>query len=131
MLSEDLRKTFANVDSVLTDVMLGYDPHLLQLTTPSKEGIHGMLIFNQDSSEPTRVNLFHVSSVSESKFEEVLDMSLEWIWKTMHCTKIRVFLNHYTHAQEENKLMVNENVKNALKQRRFKWQRLGNDPVTG
>jgi len=49
----------------------------------------------------------------------------------MHCAKIRVFLHHYKHPNDNNKIIVNEQVKNALKQRRFKWQQLRNDPVTG
>ena len=132
MLSVDMRQTFAPVKTVFSDVMLGYDPHFLQLTsTNNKDGIRGLLVFNQDSYEPSRVNLYHLSSVDESKFEEVLDMSLEFIWKTMHCSKIRVFLHHYKHPKDDNKIIVNEQVKNALKQRRFKWQQLRNDPETG
>lgn len=49
----------------------------------------------------------------------------------MHCSKIRVFLHHYKHPKDDNKIIVNEQVKNALKQRRFKWQQLRNDPETG
>ena len=47
----------------------------------------------------------------------------------MHNSTIRIFLHHY--KQTEGKMKVNEEVKNLLKQRRFKWKTLKNEVSTG
>jgi hypothetical protein len=86
-------------------------------------------VFNQDSSDATRVNLFHISAIESDKFEEILDVSLDFIWKTMHNATIRIFLHHF--KQAENKMKVNDQVKGFLKQRRFKWKTLKNEVSTG
>jgi hypothetical protein len=92
--------------------MNGYDTHFLQLNNLKKE-VKGMLVFNQDSSEPTRVNLLNVTSVDQASYEEVLDLALDFIWKTMHCASIRVFLHHY--KQSDEKMRVNDEIKALLK----------------
>lgn len=58
-----------------------------------------------------------------------MDLSLEFIWKTMHCASIRIFLHHY--KQQDDKIKVNEELKALLKQRRFKWKTLKNEVSTG
>jgi hypothetical protein len=94
--------------------MSGYDPHFLLITTAnSKNQVKGLLIFNQDSSDATRVNLHHISAIESGNFEEILDVSLEFIWKTMHNSSIRIFLHHF--KQQEDKMKVNEEVKGLLK----------------
>ena len=113
---------------------MGYDTHFLQLTNSKKE-VKGLLVFNQDSSEHTRVNLYHISSSEDkSKFEEVLDLGLDYIYKMMHCSSIRIYLHHFKQTSEdgkEEKIKVNEDLKNLLKQRRFKWKTLKNETSTG
>lgn len=64
--------------------MDGYDTHYLLLTNAAKE-IRGMMVFNQDAGDSSRVNLYHLSSTDYSQYEEVLDLGLDFIWKTMHC----------------------------------------------
>lgn len=74
---------------------MGYDTHFLQLTNSKKE-IRGMLVFNSDAAEPTRVNLYHVSATEDaSRIEEVLDLALDYIWKMIHCSSIRIYLHHF------------------------------------
>lgn len=90
-----MRQTFAPVDTLISEAYLGYDTHFLQLTNQKKE-MRGLLIFNQDSQDATRVNLYHVSALDDSnKLEEVLDLSLDYIWKMMHCNSIRISLHHF------------------------------------
>ena len=95
--------------------------------------MRGLLIFNQDSSDATRVNLYHVSALDDSgKLEEVLDLSLDYIWKMMHCNSIRISLHHFKQMSgSEEKMKVNDELKNMLKQRRFKWKTLKNETSTG
>jgi hypothetical protein len=94
--------------------------------------MRGLLVFNQDSAEATRVNLYHVSALDSNKLEEVLDLSLDYIWKMMHCNSIRISLHHFKQMSgSEEKMKVNDELKNMLKQRRFKWKTLKNETSTG
>ena len=113
--------------------MQGYYPHFILITSSQDNNqVRGLIIFNQDSTEPTRVNLYHLSSIDSSKFEEILDLGLEYVWKTMHCATIRIYLHHYKQDVDgEEKMRVNDDVKTLLKQRRFKWKTLRNETSTG
>jgi hypothetical protein len=68
----------------------------------------------------------------QSRFEEVLDLGLDYIWKMMHCSSIRIYLHHFKQSTKDGeKMKVNEDLKNMLKQRRFKWKTLKNETSTG
>ncbi len=123
-----MQQSFGPIKCLVEEAMNGYDTHFLQLSNFKREP-RGILVFNQDSSDASRVNLFNVTSIDQSCFEEVLDMALDFIWKTMHCASIRVFLHHYRHA--DDKMKVNEDIKALFKQRRFKWKTLKNEVSTG
>lgn len=64
--------------------------------------MRGLLVFNQDSAtgvdkegnKTTKVSIYHISSVDISDLEFVIELGLDFIWKTMHCSAIRVHL-HY------------------------------------
>lgn len=92
-------------------------------------------MFNQDSQDPSKVNLLHLSGAPLVPYEEVLDLSLDYIWKMMHCQSIRIYLHHYLQPTEADpateKLRVNEEIKSLLKQRRFRWKTLKNETETG
>lgn len=77
-----------------------------------KERVRGLLIFNQESTmvkkpvideanikvefqRETKVSLHHLSSIDEGVLEEIIDLGLDYIWKTMHCTAIKINLHHY------------------------------------
>lgn len=89
-----------------------------------------MLVYNQEPCDQTRVNLFHLSTSIDTKFEETLDMCFQHIWTQMHCSSIRIFLHHFKQGPDE-KLKVNDEIKGLLKQRRFKWKTLKNETSTG
>jgi len=83
------------------------------------------------------VNLFHLSATDEKQLEEIVDLGLAYIWKTMHCVQIRVYLHHFMQTvtgrdgKEIEKLAVNTKLRNLFKDRRFKWKTLKNDNTTG
>ena len=61
-------------------------------------------------------------------------MSLEYIWRTMHCSVIRVPLNRYMQFDkktEKEKLMSNATLRSLLQKRVFRWHQMLNDPATG
>ena len=116
--------------------MGGYDPQFMFLM--SKNGnsvfdrVKGLLVFNQESTvtkkpitdqakltvqyqKETKVQLHHISSIDEEKLEDVIDLGLDFIWKTMHCASIRINLHHYMQDDEKNpgqqKLKGNETLK--------------------
>lgn len=74
--------------------------------------VRGLLVFNQESavntkseideakvkvqcSRETKVVLHHISAVDENKIEDIIDLGLDYIWKTMHCSSIKVNLRHF------------------------------------
>jgi len=51
-----------------------------------------------------KVNLYHVSSIDAERFEEALNLALDYIWRFMHCSVIRMSLYHYEDPNENGKL---------------------------
>ena len=69
-----------------------------------------------------------MSSQLESHFANFVDATLEYIWKHMHCSVIRISLYHY---QQDDKFQVNPLLKNLLKTKGFKWKTVTNEARTG
>ena len=46
----------------------------------------------------------------------------------MHCAAIRVYLHHF---KQDDKLKVNDSIKQPFKERQFRWKTLKNDSLTG
>ena len=107
--------------------------------------VKGLLIFNQENSgfqqnKPTvdeaamkvnvtrasKIILHHLSSVDENVLEEFMDLGLDYIWKTMHCSHIKINLHHFMQDDDKNpgqqKLMGNKTLKSILKARTFRWK---------
>ena len=82
-------------------------------------------------SRETKVLLHHISSLDENLLEDYVDQGLDFIWRTMHCTSIRINLHHYMQDDEKNpgqqKLKGNEQLKSILKKRVFRWKTLKNE----
>jgi hypothetical protein len=72
-----------------------------------------------------------VSSVNPDKFDEVLTLAMDYIWKFMHCATIRISLYHYEDPREGGKLQVNAQLKNLLKIKGFKWKTVTNEVKSG
>ena len=153
-LGDNLRKSFSKPKALVAEAMQNYDPHFLFIMSsnnslPAEERVRGMLVFSLETSlkkEPiidaekcsvsfnrtTKVNLHHITSIDESQFEVLLDLGLDFIWKTMHCSIIRVKLHHflqYDTKTEKEKLMSYDLLKQQFKKRVFRWQQLFNDSV--
>lgn len=115
-LSSSLQQSFAPPESIVDICLSGHDPQLLFLM--SKNGktvadrVRGLIVFNQESAvntkpvideakvqvqctRETKVLLHHISAVDENKIEDIIDLGLDYIWKTMHCSSIKVNLRHY------------------------------------
>ena len=151
-----MRSSFAPPELLVQNAMANYDPHFLFLVTnnsskPIMERVKGLVVFSQDTtvkSEPivntedalmdikreTKVLLHQLSAVDEELQEEIMDIGLDFIWKTMHCQAIRVQLHHYEQLDEASgamKLKGNEALKNFYKKRVFRWKTLKNEMSTG
>lgn len=83
--------------------MSAYDPHFLvfkERDSPDSE-IKGLLAFNHDTmvqkqtQKKSKINLYHISCIDESKLEKIIDQGLEYIWKFTHCESIKLSLYHY------------------------------------
>ena len=153
-LGDNLRKSFSKPKALVTEAMQNYDPHFLFIMSsnnslPAEDRVKGMLVFSLDTSlkkDPvvdvekcsvsfnriTKVNLHHITALDESQFDVLLDLALDFIWKTMHCSVIRVKLHHfeqYDAKTERNKLMCYDLLKQQFKKRVFRWQQLINDSI--
>ena len=106
-LKDSLRSSFAPPELLVQNAMANYDPQFLFLVTnnnqkPIMERVKGLVVFSQDTtvkSEPitneedasmdikreTKVLLHQLSAVDEELQEEIMDLGLDYIWKTMHC----------------------------------------------
>ena len=92
--------------------MSNYDPHFLFLLAnnpgqPLMDRVKGLVIFAQDTTvkefpiideenakvdikRETKGLLHHITAIEDELQEEILDLGLDYIWKTMHCCAIRV-----------------------------------------
>lgn len=112
----------------------GYDPqyYLYSNRLPGAK-IKGLAAFNVDTmvqkqtEKQLKVNLYHVSCLDED-MKGFTERVLELIWKSMHCSSVRLSLYHYEH---EGKLQVDAQLKNAFKALGFKWKTVTNDNRTG
>lgn len=132
--------------------MSNYDAQFLFLMSQGggslASRVKGLLVFNQDTSlvrkpdfnektgevsvlKETKVLLHHLSVLDESALDEYIDLGLDYIWKTMHCTSIKVQLHHFLQDDEKNpgtqKLKGNETLKGIFKKRVFRWKTLKNE----
>lgn len=73
------------------------------------------------------MNLYHISCVDED-MKTFVERVLDRIWKTMHCSSVRVSLYHYVH---DGKLQVDAQLKNTFKALGFKWKTVTNDNKNG
>jgi hypothetical protein len=93
--------------------MDGFDLHILVLKDPEETTIDndslvkGLVIFNQESQSTKlpngktaiKVVIHHFSAVEKINREVIFERALEFIWKNMHCSVIRINLNHITNKE--------------------------------
>ena len=123
--------------------MDGLDLHLLVLKEAEQKSgadqneIKGLVIFNQESLSSklpngryaVKIILHHISVVNIADRETILDMALDYIWKYMHCSAIRLNLYHFA-AQGTDQLKADPDMKKLLKAKKFKWKTVINDTVS-
>ena len=56
-------------------------------------------------------------------------MALDYIWKNMHCSAIRMNLYHFK-APDSDQLKADPEMKKLLKAKKFKWKTVINDTVS-
>lgn len=101
--------------------------------------ILGLLLFEQEVPDPekmpedkinrNKVSIRHITSIDRKNLEEMFDLSLDYIWKTVKTPAIRVNLYHY--REEDGKLKADKEMKNLLTERKFKWKTVQNDMNDG
>ena len=113
-----------------------------------EQRIKGLLVFSQESAvvqkpiideagvqvdiqRETKAVLQHITSIDEGQLEEIIDLGLAHIWKTMHCASIKINLHHYSQPDEKKpgteKLQGNAMLKRLFKIRLFRWKTLKNE----
>ena len=125
--------------------MDGLDLHILVLketeavAKPSEcdADIKGLVIFNQESLSAkldngrfaVKILLHHVSAIEMKERETILDMAIDYIWKNMHCSAVRMNLYHFK-APDSEQLKADPDMKKMLKVKKFKWKTVINDTVS-
>jgi hypothetical protein len=106
-----LRHSFAPIPVLLDQLMSCYDPHLLVYKTVKSPSMSGLIAFNVDTmvqkqtEKQTRVNLYHLSAlIDDESFPGFVDEALNYVWKHMHCSVIRLSLYHYAEDDHAGKL---------------------------
>jgi len=125
--------------------MDGLDLHILVLKeteavakpSESDADIKGLVIFNQESLSAkldngrfaVKILLHHVSAIEMKERETILDMAIDYIWKNMHCSAVRMNLYHFK-APDSEQLKADPDMKKMLKVKKFKWKTVINDTVS-
>lgn len=91
-----------------------------------KEGIEGLTIFCRESNPNNkRITILHASSIGNLKVSKFIELIIEYIWKTVNCSEIRVELTYL--RQGENFEPFSELKKAFCEDNKFKWKTLLND----
>jgi len=125
--------------------MGGYDPHFLTIidkhthkSTTTASMMKGLLVFSQEAqiateaasgNKVTKVSIYHISAADPKDLESVVQMAIDFIWRTMHCAVIKVHLHHT--QLEGGKLGANAQLKQIFKANKFRWKNLINNKQTG
>jgi len=110
----------------------GYDQHYLKFT--SGKEIAGIVCINIDHNWQSdfRAYIRHLSVVDKSKFEEALQIAVEFIWENLYADTIRIDVFHFRpEGEPESNLGADLEIKTALgmAKKGFKWKTLINDPT--
>lgn len=99
--------------------------------------MRGLVVFNQDSNtgtdaegnKITKVSIYHISCVDPSELELIVELAMDFIWKTMHCAVIRIHLDQIAIA--DGKMQTYPEYKRIFKERGFRWKKLTNHMESG
>ena len=106
------RESFAPLGRLISSSRQGFDMRVLVMTAVgdtqdlSASTIRGLVIFHQDST-PTKslstglkdatqmkIILQHISSINPGRRAEIIDKTLEFVYRETHCSAVRVNLFH-------------------------------------
>ena len=141
-LDQTQRDSFAPIGQMIPASLNGSDLHVITMVNrgeePSADTINALAIFNQEANasktsngtSAIKVVLHHVSAIHIEQRNSVFDQVLEYIWKNMHCSAIRVPLFHLK-DKKTGQLKADPDLKELFKSRKFKWKTIMNDDTTG
>ena len=136
-------ESFAPFETLIYGCREGLDLQIMALrdgkdTGPlTYESIRGLVLLNQDSApsknatgaSAIKITLHHFSSVDVNDRDSLMTLTLNYIWKEMHCSAVRVNLYHL--KDENGSLRADVDIKKLLKEHKFKWKTVKNDTATG
>ena len=129
-----MRDSFASPELLFKQMESGYERHYLKIVAfhEGRKMAHGLACVNIDQSyrQGFRAFLRHISVIRVELLPQALKLIVDFIWRRIHCDHIRLEQVHVKN-EETQKLAADNNLKDALKQEKFRWQSLINDPVTG
>lgn len=70
-----------------------------------------------------------MSAIDLKDRETIFDMAIDYIWKHMHCSAIRMNLYHFK-PQDSDQLKADPDMKKMLKAKKFKWKTVINDTAS-
>lgn len=140
-LEEFLNKYISAIDSrllnstyeikqLITKQSFGYERHYFKIMKSGQ--IEGVAFFNIDHTDSNdwRVFIRHISLKDISLLEKAIRLVVEYIWKYVYCSNIRVEIFHIK-DQQTGQMKVDPDIKTAYTNCGFKWKTLTNDPHTG
>ena len=99
-------------------------PSLITINRGSEPiGVFGFHI-NTQSTRSNRVDILHISAVSEELLPPVLDRCLNYVWQAFPCDEIRIQVRY---LRQNDQFFLHSDLKSTLEQRHFKWQLLETD----
>eukprot|EP00347_Sterkiella_histriomuscorum_P021246 403334687 len=125
-------QSFYDCDLLVQKQDNGYERHYLKLINEKTNQQEGIAIFNIDHTMQNEQRAFirHVSTKNFSYLQQALTQVMDYIWKYVDCSNIRVEIYHQK-DEASGKIQADPDIKNAFTKCGFKWKTLSNDPVTG
>ena len=113
----------------------GYERHYMKIIAFDKNErkmAHGLACVNIDPTCKTgkRAFLRHLSVIRTELLPQAFHLITDFIWRRIDCDHIRFEQFQIPHP-ETGKLMADVYLKDALKEVKFRWMSLINDPVSG
>jgi hypothetical protein len=133
-LVPQLRDSFYEPETLFNLMEQGYERHYLKIVAfhEGRKMAHGLACVHIDQNHKSghRAFLRHISVIRTELLPQALKLTVDFIWRRIQCEHIRLEQYHVANPETE-KLAADESLKAALKEAKFRWQNLQNDPKTG
>ena len=97
-LEGKIKNTYAPLNQIIEKASSGYEDSwmIFKEKNKSRDAVDGLAVFNIDPSVTSaiRVTIIHLSTLKSEGMEEAISKTLDYIWKNIHCTEIRIGLIH-------------------------------------